>query len=61
MTKQNKFLKKRGFEMFYLNVYDNTTGNAWREEFEEYDKFYKRFIKIKHSKKLWALSHSSLD
>jgi hypothetical protein len=48
-------------DKYYLNIYDNTTGNAWQEVFEEYDKFYKRFIKIKHSKKLWALSHSGLD
>ena len=48
-------------DKYYLNIYDNTTGKAWQEVFEEYSLFYKRFIKIKHSKKLWVLSHSSLD
>lgn len=48
-------------DKFYLNIYDNTTGKAWQEVFEKYSLFYKRFIKIKHSKKLWALSHSNLD
>ena len=47
--------------MFYLNVYDNTTGKAWQEVFDNYESFYKRFVKIKHSKKLWTLSHSNLD
>ena len=46
---------------YYLNIYDNTTGKAWQEVFESHEKFYKRFVKIKHSKKLWALSHSNLD
>lgn len=46
---------------YYLNIYDNTTGNAWQEVFESYEKFYKKFLKIKYSKKLWALSHSKLD
>ena len=48
-------------DKYYLNIYDNTAGKAWQEVFEEYSLFYKRFIKIKHSKKLWALSHSNLD
>ena len=48
-------------DKYYLNIYDNTTGKAWQEVFESYEKFYKRFVKIKHSKKLWALSHSNLD
>ena len=48
-------------DKYYLNIYDNTTGKAWREEFEKWENFYKRFVKIKHSKKLWVLSHSSLD
>ena len=48
-------------DKYYLNIYDNTTGKIWQEVFEKYDRFYKRFVKIKHSKKLWALSHSNLD
>lgn len=47
--------------MFYMNIYDNTTGKAWREEFEQWDIFYKRYRKLKYSKKLWVLSHSKLD
>jgi hypothetical protein len=47
--------------MFYMNIYDNTTGRVWREEFEKWEIFYKRYVKIKHSKKLFALSHSPLD
>lgn len=46
---------------FYMNVYDKTTGNAWREEFTSWASFYKRYCKLKHSKKLWVLSHSKLD
>lgn len=47
--------------MFFMNVYDNTTGKVWREEFEQWDIFYKRYCKLKYSKKLWVLSHSKLD
>ena len=46
---------------FYMNVYDRTTGNAWREEFENWKDFYKRYCKLKYSKKLMVLSHSNLD
>ena len=46
---------------FYMNVYDKTTGNAWREEFENWKDFYKRYCKLKYSKKLMVLSHSNLD
>lgn len=62
MIKASKSLKKRGrIKMFYMNVYDNTTGKAWREEFGQWDIFYKRYCKLKYSKKLWVLSHSKLD
>lgn len=47
--------------MYYMNIYDNTTGKAWREEFEKWGDFYKRYNKLKYSKKLWVLSHSNLD
>lgn len=47
--------------MFFIDVYDNTTGRMWREEFKTWKEFYKRFTKLKYSKKLWAISHSSLD
>ena len=36
--------------MFYMNVYDNTTGKAWREEFEKWGDFYNRYCKLKYSK-----------
>ena len=47
--------------MFYMNIYDKTTGNAWEETFETWQLFYKRFCKLKFSKKLMVLSHSELD
>lgn len=47
--------------MYWLNIYDNTTGKIWKEEFTTWDQMYKRYTKLKHSKKLWILSHSSLD
>ena len=46
---------------FYMNIYDNTTGRVWKEKFDTWTKFYKRYCKLKHSKKLWVLSHSNLD
>lgn len=46
---------------FYMNIYDKTTGKAWREEFENWKDFYKRYCKLQHSKKLWVLSHSPLN
>ena len=46
---------------FYMNIYDNTTGMVWVEHFDTWSEFYKRYNKIKHSEKLWVLSHSKLD
>lgn len=46
---------------YFINIYDKTTGNAWREEFENWKDFYKRYCKLKYSKKLMVLSHSNLD
>lgn len=46
---------------FYMNIYDNTTGKAWREKFADWESFYKRYCKLKYSKKLMVLSHSNLD
>lgn len=46
--------------MFYINIYDSTTGNTWREDFESYYFFRKRYMKLKHSKKLKMLSSSNL-
>ena len=45
---------------FYMNVYDKTTGNAWREEFESYYFFRKRLTKLKYSKKLVVTSKSNI-
>ena len=46
---------------FYMNIYDTSTGKIWREEFETWQNFYKRYCKLKYSKKLMVLSHSNLD
>ena len=47
--------------MFYLNIYDNTTSKVWTEYFDTFNKMYKRYQKLKHSKKLWVLSHSKFE
>ena len=47
--------------MFYLNIYDNSTGRAWQEVFEKWECFYKRYNKLRYSKKLFVLSHSPLN
>ena len=46
--------------MFYINIYNLTTGNTWRENFESYYFFRKRYMKLKYSKKLKMLSSSNL-
>ena len=46
---------------FYMNIYDNTTGKVWREEFANWEIFYTRYCELQHSKKLWVLSHSPLN
>ena len=45
--------------MFEINIYDNTTKKRWTEHFDSYYLFRKRFIKLKHSKKLTMLSYSN--
>ena len=47
--------------MFFLNIYDNTTGRIWTEHFDTFKSMYKRYIKLKYSKKLWVLSHSKFE
>ena len=47
--------------MYWLNIYDNTTGKIWKEEYNTWNEMHKRYTKLKYSKKLWVLSHSSLD
>ena len=46
--------------MLYIKIYDSTTGNTWRENFESYYFFRKRYMKLNHSKKLKMLSSSNL-
>lgn len=46
--------------MYYINIYDNSTGNSWKEEFDSYYLFRKRVTKLKYSKKLKITSRSNL-
>lgn len=46
--------------MLFINVYDNTTGKSWKEEFNSYYFFRKRVIKLGYSKKLQVISRSNL-
>lgn len=41
--------------MFYLNIYDRSTGRAWKEIFEKWSEVLKREDKLKYSKKLFSL------
>lgn len=45
---------------YFINIYDNSTSKSWKEEFESYYLFRKRYIKLKYSKKLVVISHSDL-
>ena len=47
--------------MYFINLYDKTTGKSWQEEFESYYFFRKRIMKLKYSKKLVVLSRSNLE
>ena len=46
--------------MYYINIYDNSTGNSWKEEFDSYYLFRKRVNKLKYSKKLKITSRSNM-
>lgn len=46
---------------YFINIYDRITGNAWQEKFDTWQNFYKRYCKLKYSKKLMVLSHCNLD
>lgn len=46
--------------MFFINILDNTTNKSWKEEFDSYYLFRRRYTKLKHSKKLVMTSHSNL-
>lgn len=47
--------------MFYLNVYDSTSGKAWVEYFEKWSELLKREDKLKYSKRLFSLSKGSVN
>lgn len=47
-------------DVLYIEIYDNSTKKAWREEFDSYYLFRKRVIKLNYSKKLVITSHSTL-
>ncbi len=46
--------------MYFINVFDNDRKKSWKEEFESYYFFRKRYNKLKFNKKLIITSHSSL-
>lgn len=46
--------------MFYIKILDTTNNNIWKEEFDSYYLFKRRYTKLKHSKKLVMTSHSNL-
>ena len=46
--------------MFEISIYDNTTKKRWTEHFDSYYLFRKRFMKLKHSKKLIMISYNNL-
>jgi hypothetical protein len=56
---QMKYLE-RAINVFYINIYDNSTSKSWKEEFESYYLFKKRVNKLKYSKKLQVTSRSNL-
>ncbi len=47
--------------MYYINIYDKTTGKSWNETYESYYYFRKRVMKLNHSKKLIITSRSNLE
>ena len=57
--KQLRYLE-RVINMFYISIYDKSTGKSWKEEFESYYFFSKRLTKLKYSKKLVVTSRSAL-
>lgn len=46
--------------MFFIRIFDKTTGKDWKEEFDSYYLFRKRVTKLKYSKKLMITSRSTL-
>ena len=46
--------------MFYVNILDKSTGKSWKEEFDSYYLFKRRYNKLRFSKKLVMTSYSNL-
>ena len=47
--------------MYFIEIYDKTNDNSWKEEFDSYYIFRKRVIKLKYSKKLIMIARSLLE
>lgn len=46
--------------MYYIKILDLTSGKEWKEEYDSYYLFRKRYYRLLYSKKLIITSHSSL-
>ena len=46
--------------MYFINITDISTKKSWKEEFDSYYLFKKRYNKLKYSKKLFITSRSNL-
>ena len=46
--------------MYFIIIYDLTTNKDWKEEFDSYYLFRKRYYRLKYSKKLVMLAHSTI-
>lgn len=46
--------------MYFIEIFDTTTNKNWKEEFDSYYLFKRRYTKLKHSKKLVMTSYSNL-
>lgn len=46
--------------MYFINILDITTNKEWKEEFDSYYLFRKRYYKLLYSKKLIMTSHSTI-
>jgi len=45
---------------YFIKILDKTSNKTWQENFDSYYLFRKRYIKLKHSKKLVMTSYSNL-
>lgn len=46
--------------MYFIDILDITTNKEWREEFDSYYLFRKRYYRLKYSRKLIILAHSKV-